>query len=85
MTDLLSRWKDPSDYTPDEALRSIQAERRGETFRVQTSEYVAARAEALRQAGLVEEADEIENSSSGLDAIEAMTPADHFAAMRADR
>lgn len=56
MSELL-RYKDLANYSVEEHFQRLQAEGRGEAFRVETDEYKRARAEALADAGFDEEAD----------------------------
>jgi hypothetical protein len=58
MSDAPERWKKREDYTVDEELAAQQAERRGETFQVETPEYRKARAEHLRAGGFAEDSPE---------------------------
>lgn len=73
------RYKERADYSPAEHLRDLQA-RPGHRPRIETPEYVARKAEALREAGLTDEATEIEAAHNPGEptAIEDMTPGDHY-------
>jgi hypothetical protein len=57
------RWKQIEDYTPAEHVERLAAERRGETFRVETAEYRDHRRRVLRAGGLDDEADDDEGRS----------------------
>ena len=74
-----ARHKAVGEYTAEEHARAMRAERRGETFQVETDEYRKYRADALRAAGLDDEADAAEPTSTSLD---EMSPAEHLAALR---
>ncbi len=78
-----TRHKDPADYTPGDHLKAIQAERRGGEFKPETTEYAEYRADALRAAGLDDEADAAEPDHQK--ALEDMTAADHLADIRGGR
>lgn len=71
------RFREPA--TPDEHLKAVQAERRGEQFRIESDEYRRYRADALRAAGLTDEADASEPDTRDLGEL---TPEDHLEQIR---
>jgi hypothetical protein len=72
------RYKTPEELSTAEHHQIISAERRGgEAPRFETDDYRAYRADALRDAGLDEEADE-----SDPKALDEMSAAEHFEHLR---
>jgi hypothetical protein len=77
MSDAPPRWKDRSEFTIEEEVAFQQAERRGESFRVETEAYREARRQALADAGIEPEDPKLEQKP-----LEEMTPADHLERIR---
>lgn len=71
------KYKPEQEYTPDEVLRSMRGER------IESEEFRRYHADALRAAGLTQEADAVEPDSTK--ALDEMTPADHLDAIRRAR
>jgi hypothetical protein len=81
MSDKIRRWKRDEELSVEELVQRMQAETRGEPApQFETPEYIEHRTEALRDAGLDEEADESKPKS-----IEDLTPAEHYERMRSGR
>jgi hypothetical protein len=81
MTDKVRKYKAHDELDPDELLKVVQAQRRGEpTPKFLTDEYRQATSEALTEAGL-EPDDESDESKS----IEEMSVGDHLARIRKER
>ena len=77
------RHKAIEDYTPDEHLRALQAESRGEDYRPETDEYREYVSDGLRALGLDDEAAGREPAQAK--PLEDMTPEDHAKEIRGSR
>jgi hypothetical protein len=77
------RYKQPDELTVDEIVREMSAKQRGEPMQFETEAYQRYRADALRAAGLNDEADAAEPDRD-VD-IESMTVEQHFERLRRDR
>jgi hypothetical protein len=75
-----TQFKDPADYTVDEIVQAMHAERIGESAQIETTEYRKYRADALRAAGLNAEADASEPDAEP--DLASMTPQEHFDRLR---
>jgi len=81
----IRRYKQVDELSTDEIAQRLQARNRNEQApRFETSEYKQAKAEALRDAGLEDEAAEYE-AASGEGQLEDMTVEDHFQRIRRPR
>ena len=77
---MIERWKDPSQFTPSEHLRSQRGER------IETDEYVQARADALAEAGLEPESTQTKDRSDmSADELAAMSAEAHLRHLQENR
>jgi hypothetical protein len=81
------RFKDEDELDGDELLQTVQARRRGDDPpQFERKEYRQHKADALREAGLDAEADELETAEAGPVPMEERTTQEHFDRIRrADR
>jgi hypothetical protein len=87
MTDTPKRYKDEDEYNGDELLAAVQARHRGDDPpKFERKEYRQHKADALREAGLDDEADELEAAAAEPVPLEERTTEEHFDRIRrADR